>query len=673
MKNSKAVISLGFKIVAVSLVLILISTVSITFLSLRTIDEEMKNQMGRDGKVMVGQIVNEIENSHSAIEAMEYEIGNSIRGISKIFINPSLYSNEFVEHMAKELGVAEINIVNSDAVIVFSNMSGNLGWKYPKDHGAFPVISGNKLEIIEDIRKSTVDGKYYKYGMFSLNNGYFVQIGISADEIVKQEEKISVSHILENAVKDENIVYALTINKDLIITAHSNTSRVGESVDDAGSISAAKEGKEYTGTYYYETESINVYDVLVPMYVKGEHVGAINVGISMKAVEDAIDKIKVKSILTSLIIVILGCIVLVLIVRRIVKPIKNMVKNAESVANGDLTQEIKISSNDEVGLLGNAFNAMVTSLKTLLGSLIESSTEVSASSQQLSATVEELSAQAQNINSSVEDIKQLTGSTNSHCGELGGFSEDISVKISALTDRACEGEKSIDVFIEKSKETMEKIKDSRKIANDMYVERNDLVVQAIKDGEVVKEIEVMADSISQISEQTNLLALNAAIEAARAGEQGRGFAVVAEEVRKLAEQSTSTVSTIQELVKQVQGAFDNLSENTKNILIYIDENVTNDYEMMEETSTQYVNDVLEVGKVVKDFSFLSVDMKNSIDNMNKLISNIISEIEDTDNNASEIAINTNEVTMAMEELAKSAENQAIIAQNLNSLTDRFKL
>jgi methyl-accepting chemotaxis protein len=673
MKSSKKGMSLGFKIVSVALILILISTASITFLSLKTIDEEMKNQMGRDGKVIVSQIKNEIDISQSAVEAIEDEIGNNIRGLSKVFLNSSLYSNDYVTNMSEEIEVAEVNIVDSNGVIVYSNMEGNIAWQYPTDHSAYPVISGSKSELIEDIRQSSVDGKYYKYGMFNLNNGYFVQIGISADEIVKQEEEISIQHILENAVEDENIVYALTINKDLLITAHSNTDRVGDSVSDSGSIAAAQDAKEYAGTYFYEAGNVNVYDVLVPMYKDGEHVGAINVGVSMKSVEDAIADIKINAMITSLIIVLFGCAILVFVVRRIIKPIQMMVGNAEEVADGNLSQEIDIKSSDEVGLLGKAFNAMIDSLKTLLGNLIESSSEVSASSQQLSATVEELSAQTQNINSSVEDIKQLTGSTNSHCGELGGYSEDISVKISALTDRASEGEKSINVFIEKSKETMEKIKDSRKIANDMYEERNELVLQAIKEGEVVKEIEVMADSISQISEQTNLLALNAAIEAARAGEQGRGFAVVAEEVRKLAEQSTSTVSTIQELVKQVQGAFDNLSENTKNILVYIDENVTNDYEMMENTSTQYVNDVLEVGKVVKDFNFLSVDMKNSVDNMNKLISNIISEIGDTDSSATEIAINTNEVTMAMEELAKSAENQAIIAQTLNSLTDRFKL
>ena len=111
------------------------------------------------------------------------------------------------------------------------------------------------------------------------------------------------------------------------------------------------------------------------------------------------------------------------------------------------------------------------------------------------------------------------------------------------------------------------------IGNAIYISKRENIIKAIEEGKIVKEIKVMADGIASIAEQTNLLALNAAIEAARAGEQGRGFAVVAEEVRKFAEQSSGTVTQIQDMVIQVQFAFNNLSNSGQDVLNFIVNNV----------------------------------------------------------------------------------------------------
>ena len=109
------------------------------------------------------------------------------------------------------------------------------------------------------------------------------------------------------------------------------------------------------------------------------------------------------------------------------------------------------------------------------------------------------------------------------------------------------------------------LKISTNTINNVYKEKLEKCNRAIEEGKIVKEIEVMAETIEEISEQTNLLALNAAIESQRAGEAGKGFAVVAEEVRTLAEASKDAVVSIKETIKKVEKSFEDLSNNNMEI------------------------------------------------------------------------------------------------------------
>jgi len=292
------------------------------------------------------------------------------------------------------------------------------------------------------------------------------------------------------------------------------------------------------------------------------------------------ERTMITSIITILVISLAFVIVtLGILTRGIATPLQEITKVAEQIADGDFTVETHNNSQDEVGQLAQAFNKMSESLRGLISTAVEMSIGVNSGSEQVSSSSEEM-------NTSLEEASASSNQFAANAQNLSSSAQKMAEASSAISARAEEGNQVIEEVDQSS-----------------------------------KDIGKILSVITDIADQTNLLALNAAIEAARAGEQGRGFAVVAEEVRKLAEQSSSATSEIEEMIKSTQESVNKTGTTFSSIMQAVQEisqqveETTGAAEELSAGSEEMSASIQEQSATMESIASTAVELNNSADQL----------------------------------------------------------
>ncbi|WP_018130146.1 methyl-accepting chemotaxis protein [Effusibacillus pohliae] len=379
-------------------------------------------------------------------------------------------------------------------------------------------------------------------------------------------------------------------------------------------------------------------------------------------------------LLLSVVTLVLSILSTLYLFRVIVRPITLVSRQLRDIAEGegDLTRELSISSNDEIGDLATSFNRMVRNLREIIRQVSGSAEQVAASSEQLTASVEETSEATRQITSIVQQVAEGTEQQVRSVQESTTVINELSAGIQQIAVNAQSVSATSVTAHEMSMEGAQAIQAA--------VKQMDSISQTVNHlGHVIKELGDHSEKIGQIvavitgiAEQTNLLALNAAIEAARAGEHGRGFAVVAQEVRKLAEQSAESAKQITDLISTVQ---DETNKAVRSMETATQE-VGRGIEIVHtagESFTKIQESVTQVTEQIQQVSAASQQMSTGTEHAIHSIDTIAEVTENTAAGTQQVTAATEEQLATMEEIGSAARELSKMAEELRSLVGKFKV
>ncbi len=230
-----------------------------------------------------------IRKNMKAREVVNELISHKILAAGSVLVNEDRVAAADLETMARELKVDSIDVYNPEGRVINSAFPGNLGWSVYEGHPVNDFYTSDLKSMIGGIRVNTISNKEFQYGYFRMENGGFIQVGVSAEKIYAYSDDFELINAF-NEIKEENgSVYLSFLDRRNRILASSESGKVGTVITDPEVQSVIESGVE-NGLVTYE-DGEEIYQVFVPIYKEGVKVGTLSIGESTASAKELAQKL----------------------------------------------------------------------------------------------------------------------------------------------------------------------------------------------------------------------------------------------------------------------------------------------------------------------------------------------------------------------------------------------
>jgi methyl-accepting chemotaxis protein len=491
-------------------------------------------------------------------------------------------------------------------------------------------------------------------------------------------------HISNTKIGNNGYLIVTNQMGTILATRNQIESSIGEHISTLPIFLEEKDGIVYLDTKEvtfinakHEGTGLRIYSIIPQEEVKSfSSTISLNMSNRIDAADvdlkDSLSKLFTIQIIIMIILIIVAIFISLFFANYFIHPIKKLSAFLKNVADGDLSSTIDTKSNDEISVLFQSVNQMVTTLKQLTEKMNDLIMEVEQDSNVLSEQANSSSQVTDTISSAMREASVGAEQLASDMVNISSNAESNVMVVTTVSE-------NVEKIAKHANQTKQVAADGHIAVEDMNVKMARIVDQAVESSLIMKELDHKLQTINDItkliydiSEQTNLLSLNASIEAARAGEHGKGFAVVAHEVKKLAEQSSMSIDQINLLISEIQTdstrALTNIYDGRKTAVegAEMSKQVENSFQNISRFIDHLVLEIDEIASSSKSLLTRSQSISSSVDN-------VVSISEQTSAQVEEVSSTTVEQQQTVQQVKAISDRLKNLTMELRMIIDHFNV